>query len=195
MKCWLLLIGFGLLLVAGQPSVTAGDKFSLDNVEYCPLKVGTTWEYLVNGQKVVTTVVTHEMVGDALCARLDTNQDGAVVSEHLTVKGGKLQRLVVNGQRLNQPAVLLQVPPKVDDRWNFAPPQATMTVVEAKKLKIGDREYDTVLVKSSQLKYFTQDVEIQTWYDKEAGMVKQIVSQPAAGINVKVELTKFTPGK
>ena len=52
MKRLALLLTVSALFVWGQQHSPAGDKASLDNVEYCPLKVGTTWEYLVNGKKV-----------------------------------------------------------------------------------------------------------------------------------------------
>jgi hypothetical protein len=198
MKFSCVLIGAVLLGVTLQQASSAGDKETLEKTEYFPLKVGNTWEYQVNGKKIVTTVAAHDKLGDLLFARLDTNMDGSIVTEHVTVRLGSVIRLVGNGQE-RKPPVVLKVPPKVGDKWDLTletlPIQGSLLVLESKKLKVGDKEYDTVLVISSNLKYAGQDVDVKTWYAKDVGMVKQTLTHPAAGLDITLELKQFTPGK
>jgi hypothetical protein len=190
-----LTVWFGLTLVigfAGQSSL-AGDKKALEGVEYFPLKVGTTWEYLVNGKHIVVKVGAHEKVGEVFCARLDTFMDGVVVTEHLAVKRGPgdtregLYRVFANGQRVEPPFLILYVNAKSGDKWG------KMTCRED-KIKVGGKDYTTLLVASQGLKISNQDVEMKTWFDKNVGIVKQVYLQPDLDLNVTLELEKFTPG-
>jgi hypothetical protein len=184
--------------IPGQ-SLVAGDKDDLEKVEYFPLKVGTTWEYLCNGKKIVTTVTLHEKVDEKPAARLDTTMDGTTVIEHLTITKDGLCRILASAQRVHPPWLILKLPAKVGEKWNVnllsLPVQGSLSILEAKKLKVGLQEYDTLLVVSTDLKLAGQDVEIMTWYAKDVGMVKQTVKQPTVGLDITLELEKFTPGK
>jgi hypothetical protein len=211
MKRLIAVIGVALLAVCARqaPVAIAGEQDALDKVEYFPLKVGTTWEYLANGKKIVTTVAAHEQLAEKLfAARLETTMDGVIVTEHLTVMDGGVCRILangqkvatrINGQQVTKPWLVLKVAPKVGDKWEFVmetlPIQGSLLTLEAKKLKVGSKEYDTFLVTSSNMKFAGQDVELKTWYAKDVGMVKQTFVQPGAGLDITLELDKFTPGK
>jgi hypothetical protein len=197
MKRLNVLIGAALLLCCAPQAtlVVAGDKEALEKVEYFPLKVGTTWEYLSGGKRIVTSVAVHEKLGDNLLyARLDTTMEGAVVTEYLTVTKGGLFRVVAN----SQPWLILKLPTKVGDKWNVLqnlPQAGSLGTLEAQKIKVGDQEYDTIVVTSSNLKFAGQDMEMKIWYAKDVGMVRQTVTQPSIGLDVTLELDKFTPAK
>jgi hypothetical protein len=204
MKPVSVLMGVAVLLTCAPQVavVVAGDKEALEKVEYFPLKVGTTWEYLASGKKIVTKVAAHEKLGDQLCARLETTMDGVTLAEYLTVitnekrlgSGAGLYRLVANNQEV---WLVLKTPSKVGDKWDVAlrnlPLQGSLGILEAKQLKVGNQEYDTIVVISSNLKFAGQDVEMKTWYAKDVGMVKQSIVQPATGLVIDLELEKFTP--
>ena len=185
MKFWCVLIGAVLLGASVQQASSAGDKETLEKTEYFPLKVGNTWEYQVNGKKIVTTWWQPTTSSATLLfARLDTNMDGSIVTEHVTVRLGSVIRLVGNGQE-PKPPVVLKVPPKVGDKWDLAlqtlPIQGSLLVLESKKLKVGDKEYDTVLVISSNLKYAGQDVDVKTWYAEGRGHGQADADAPRGG--------------
>jgi hypothetical protein len=202
MKRLSVFVGVALLLASADLAAVAfgGDKDKLDKTEYYPLKVGTKWEYLAAGKKVVIEVKAHEMVDNMLCARLETDSGGVTLTEHVTVKDGGVYRVKAQGNKLEPPFLVLKLPPKTGDKWENKSTisgfniQGTLATTQ-EKLKIGSTEYDTFLVTSTDLKIGGQDAQMKAWFDKEKGMVKQTFELPNSGVNVTLELDKFTPGK
>jgi hypothetical protein len=204
MKRLSVLAGVAMLLAsANLASVAlAGDKDKLEKTEYFPLKVGNTWEYLTSGKKIVVTVKAHEMVSGMLCAKVETDLSGVLLTEHITVKDGGVYRVQANGKKVEPPFLILKVPPKAGESWTNKSSlegfiiEGTMTVAEEKNVKVGSKDYDTLfLVSSSNLKVGGQDAVMKTWFARDVGMVKQIFQMSGSNIDVTVELDKFTAGK
>jgi hypothetical protein len=183
-------------------STQAGDKGdNLDN-PYIPLKVGTTWEYAAVGKKVTVTVKAHEDVaGSGKCAVLETDAAGGKLTEHLAVKSDGIYRVRANGKDITPPFLVLRFPTKKGEEWQIDSKTENMAITgklaiaAEEKLKIGTSEYDTVAVKSNNLKMGAQDAILEAWYAKDRGMVKQHFRIPGAGFDITLELEKFTAGK
>jgi hypothetical protein len=179
----------------------AGDKDKLDKIEYYPLKVGTKWDYLVNGKKVTVTVTAHETMDGVPCAKLETDAGGVPITEHLGVQDGYLVRVRANNQKVEPPFKLMKLPLKSGEQWNNDSKLGAFTiagkmaVTEDKKTKVGNSVYDTMLVTSSDLKVAGQDATMKSWFDKNKGLVKQTYVLAASGVEINLELTNFTPGK
>jgi hypothetical protein len=213
MKRLSVLVGVVLLVAAVDLAWVSGGgeagKSDLNNVPYYPLKVGSKWEYLAGGKKVVVEVKAHEKVGGEMCARLETDSGGVVLTEHLTVKDGYVIRVQANGQPIDPPFKVFKLPAaaKADETWsNTCKAQgfdikATLKMTEDKnKLHVGSaaggKDYEnTWKVDAAEMKVGNQDAKMTSWFDKDAGMVKQIFALPGAGVDVTLELDKFTPGK
>jgi hypothetical protein len=193
-------VGVALFLTAAKASV-AGDAAALDKVEYFPLKVGTTWEYVAKDKRVVVKVGGHEKIGNTMTARLETTADGTLVTEHLVVRPDGIYRVLANGQEIKPAFLVFKLPPRNGEKWSIEcrsqniPITGKMNCSQANKLKVGEKEYDTFLVMSSGMKIAGQDVEMKAWFNKEVGMVKQVFKQPGIDLDLTLELDKFTPGK
>jgi hypothetical protein len=197
------LVGVVVLLAGVELTSTAiaGDKDKLNNSPFFPLKVGTKWEYQSSGKKITVEVKAHETVGGVLCARLETDSGGVTLTEHLTVKDDGIYRVQANGQKIEPMFLVLKLPPKDGESWkNNSTAQgfkieADMTIKEEKKLKVLGKEFDTFKVTAPNMKVGGQDAQMTSWFDKDVGMVQQTFVLPGAGVDVKLELEKFTAGK
>lgn len=202
MKRLSVLVGVILLLFSINLATAAvpGDQGALDKSEFFPLKVGTTWEYLAAGKKILVKVAAHEKVQDMLCAKLETDAGGVAITEHVTVKDGFVLRVQANGQKIEPPFKILKLPPADKEKWDIkcmlpGYPITGFLSTSTDKVKVGGKDYDAFLVTASDLKIGGQDATMKTWFAKDVGMVKQIFTQPNAGLDVTLELEKFTAGK
>jgi hypothetical protein len=203
MKRLSIFAGLAFLLVAVEwaPGAAGGDKANLDKVEYFPLKVGTSWEYLAGGKTIKVKVAAHEMVDGMNCAKVDTDSGGVTLTEHLTVKDGGVYRVRANGQKIDPPFLVIKLPPKPGEEWKNNcvaggfKVDGTFKIGEQKKVKVGNTEYDAIVVTSENLKISGQEATMTTWFDKEKGMVKQAYSLPNSNVDVTLELDKFNAGK
>jgi hypothetical protein len=203
MKQLNMLVGVALLLASADLASVAfagGDKDKLDKTEYFPLKIGTKWEYQSAGKKIVIEVKAHEMVGSMWCARLETDSGGSPLTEHLTVKDGGVYRVKANNQMVEPPFLIVKLPPKAGEKWEnkcviLANNISGTLAMSQDKVKVLNAEYDTFLVTATDLKIGGQDAQMKQWFNKDLGMVKQTFSLPNAGVDVMLELEKFTPGK
>ena len=57
------------------------------------------------------------------------------------------------------------------------------------------KDYDTFKVVASDMKVGGQEAQMTSWFSEGVGMVKQTFSLPGAGVDVTLELEKFTAGK
>ena len=139
------------------------------------------------------------------CARLETEVGGGKITEHITVKPDGIYRVRANNESIEPPLLLLKLPSgdqksASEETWfvdskvkNFAL-KGKLTASEA-KLTIGKEQYETIRVKSSELAIAGQLVEMETWYAKDKGMVKQHFKLASAELDVVLELQSFTPGR
>jgi hypothetical protein len=194
---------FGIAILGAAQGIDKGDKGDDFDNPYYPLKVGTTWEYAGGGKKVIITVKTHEDVpGSGKCAVLETDSGGGKLTEHLAVKGDGIYRVRANGKDVTPPVLVLRLPLKKGEEWKVDSKSdnneitGKWTVAAEEKLTVGKDEYRTAyLVKSTDLKMGLQSATAERWYAKDRGMVKYNFRIPSAGVEVSLELEKFTAGK
>jgi hypothetical protein len=192
-------LALGGLLAPVSGSAPQGDT-NLDN-PYFPLKVGATWEYNNAGKKVTLKVAAIDQIdGVGKCARLEGDFGAGPVNEHVTVKEDGIYRVKSNNQDLKPHLLLLKLPPKKGDTWDINSTIQNYTVkgtmaVDEVNVKAGKSSYDTFHVKSSNLSMGGQPVELETWYAKGVGMVKQRLKLPNSDQEINLDLEKFTPGK
>ncbi len=85
-----------------------------------PLAVGTEWVYAMGPVEMVERVTAHELVGDEICAKLETVYNGNVVAfEHITVRDDGVYRVSVAGQAVEPAFCLLQWPAAEGDEWQI----------------------------------------------------------------------------
>ena|GEM_PF-494963 len=170
--------------------------------EYYPLKLGTKWTYLVNGQKVTVAVAEYEKVGGTVCARLETSVNGTVsATEHVGIKDDGVCRSRYNGSKIDPPLCFLKLPPKDGTKWKVKSKQGTATIKGdfeegEEKVEVAAGEYKTFTSKSEcevVAGETTITMTITYYFAKGVGMVKQEVE--SNGATTTLELKKFTPGK
>jgi hypothetical protein len=176
-----------LVVVFAISSATAG--FADDTLRECsvyPLAVGTEWVYAIGPVEMVERVTAHELVGEELCAKLETFYNGqAGPFEHITVREDGVYRVAVAGQTVEPAFCLLKWPAEEGDQWEVESSiqgeslsgSFTATLAE---VTVPAGEYQTVHVVSEGFSVPQQDgttIPLQFSYDFAMGVgkVKQVV--------------------
>jgi hypothetical protein len=190
------LAALAFLALATLP-LTAQD--TLQDAEYYPLKVGTSWDYLVQGKMINVRVARHEKYNGVLCAVLESGVDGKVVAtEHVSSGKDGVYRHSSGGFQSDPPTRILPSPFKKGEKWHVKSKvgpevlDADYTTGE-EEVTVPAGKFKAVTTKTSKFKSAGMDVEATIWYAKDVGMVKTVMS--IGGNNVVLELSKFTPGK
>jgi hypothetical protein len=197
MKCRLVLLAaltFPVWLVATVPA-----QDTIKDSEYYPLPVGTTWEYLADGQKIVLKVAKIEMYNGVQCAVIETSfKDTANGAEHISVGKDGVFRHSMNGEKVEPAARILKLPFKSGDSWKIASKFKGINVdfeytYSEAEITVPAGKFKTIVAKSNKFTAGNLDVEVIQWYAKGVGMVK--TATIVNGKIIEVELSKFTAAK
>lgn len=167
--------------------------------DYFPLKVGTTWVYEANGKSIQVKVAKHEKSGDVMCALLETSVDDTVVaSEHVAVQKDGIYRYSMAGTEVKPALRFMKLPYKKGDTWKAASKVGEQEVKVEYEFKEGEIEvaagkYKTVITETTKAEAGGQEFSAKIWYAKGVGMVK--TKMKIAGMDIEIELKKFTAGK
>jgi hypothetical protein len=197
MKRRFLLLSAAVILVGLVAPLPAQDK--VKEFEYYPLKVGTTWEYLANGQRITLRVTKIEKYDDVPCALVETSAKGMVLgTEHISVGKDGVYRHTMNGQKVEPAVRFLKLPFKSGDTWKVNAKiagqdlKAEYTYSE-EEITVPAGKFKTIVTKTNKFSAGGQDIEATIWYAKGVGMVKTIMN--IGGNKIELEMDKFTPAK
>jgi hypothetical protein len=117
--------------------------------------------------------------------------------ENIQVTKDGVYRLAFEGNKADPPVKFLALPPKDGDSWKVDSKigketlKGTFKMGKADKLKVGDKEYDTVYTESDDLDANGMKVTFKTYFAKGVGMVKQEIK--IGQQEVVIELVNFEP--
>lgn len=197
---------FGALLVlAGTTVVLAQDASTSAKAatsEYYPLKQGNKWVYKVGDTTTIEMKVDKMEGGEAT---LNTYVNGKqVASESVKVTEEGVTRTKINNTPINPPVKFLALPVKKDNKWKVESTikvsgqdhaiKGEFTLVDDKaKVKVRDKEYDTVIVDGPEFDIAGTKTSVKYWFSPGKGVVK--LTYNIAGNEAVLELTEFTEGK
>jgi hypothetical protein len=164
------------VLVAG----TALAQPPKDADGFFPLRAKTKWTYKVGDQTVDVVVAGTEKVNNEECTKVETLVNGKVIASELySVKADGVYRVKVKEDKVDPPIKVLQLPVKKDANWEFKSKVGQQNVSgkfaiksENEKLKIGDKEYETVVVEGVDLDIAGTKTTVKLWLAKNVGIVK-----------------------
>jgi hypothetical protein len=153
----------------------------LDQCEYYPLNIGREWSLWAGPVEMIERVARHEKIGEELCARIETEFNGKIVSfEHVTVRADGIYRVAVAGRPIEPPLRFLKLPAKAGDTWKVEstiagePIKGDFKTSEA-ALKIGDDEVSTVVVAGKNFKAGKSNLSFTYYFAPGIGKVKQVI--------------------
>ncbi len=188
------------------------EKARMLETPWYPLQLGNKWIYKATYKdrntdaKCEYRVTAIEEFGGTLCAKVDLFIDGKPQSfQHLSVSETGLYRQGFEGNRPDNPVLLLKLPPKAGETW---PVESKATgkkitqvlkgefTTEAAEIKIGDKTYKTIGVIGKDLDANGLKFTTKSYYAENVGLVKQVV---IVGETMKqetvLELEEFVPAK
>ena len=184
----------GGVLLAQQPTKDA------PNAEgYFPTKLKTKWTYKIQDQTIEQVISSTEKFGDDTCFKFDTLVNNKVVASELyAVKADGVYRVKVKDDKVDPPVKVLAVPVKKDAEWDVKSKVGTQMVTgkfkiknDKEKLKVMDKETDTVLVEGADLDVAGTKPTVRVWFAKDMGIVK--LEYKIADATSTLELSKFEP--
>jgi hypothetical protein len=169
--------GAAVILFAGVVLAQQGK----DADGYFPIKPNTTWTYKA-GDQTVTVKVGDKTVkfNNEDCVQLETSVGGKVVASELyAIRADGVYRVKVKDDKIDPAIKVLQLPVKKGDAWKFNSKVGTQTVSgefkvkdDKEKIKIGDKEYETVAVEGNELDVAGAKTTVKVWFAKDKGIVK-----------------------
>lgn len=191
------LVLFGGALLAQPPKDAAPQAEG-----YFPLKVNAKWTYKVGDNFVEVRVVKTDKVGGEEQFQVDTivGKDPKT-TEWYVIKGDGVYRTKVKDDKLDPAVKVLALPVKKDASWDVNTKVGTQTIKgtmrvlnDKEKIKVGETDYETVLVEGKDLDIAGAKTTVRVWFAKGKGIVKEeFVLQ--TNETVKLELTKYEEGK
>jgi len=171
------LVGGALAVLVAGAALAQPPK---DADGYFPLRAKTKWTYKVGDQTVEVVVAGNEKFGTEDCTKVETMVNGKVIASELySIKADGVYRVKVKDDKVDPPVKVLQVPVKKDASWEFKSKVGQQSVSgtfkiksDNEKLKIGDKEYDTVVVEGVDLDVAGTKTTVKLWLAKNIGIVK-----------------------
>ena len=164
---------------------------------YFPTKANTTWTYKA-GDQTVTVKVGDKTVKfkNEDCVKLETWVGGKeVASELYAVRADGIYRVKVKDDTIDPAIKVLQLPVKKGDAWKFNSKVGTQTVSgefkvreDKEKIKIGEKEYETVAVEGIELDVAGSKTTVKLWLAKDKGIVK--LNYKIADTETTLEMTE-----
>jgi hypothetical protein len=166
---------------------------------YFPIKPGTKWTYKT-GDQIVEVRVADKTVkfNNEDCVQLETSVGGKVVASELySIKADGVYRVKVKDDKIDPAIKVLPIPiGKNGDAWKFNSKVGTQAVSGEfkvkdvkEKLKIGDKEYETVAIEGSELDVAGAKTTVRLWFAKDKGIVK--LYYKIADTETQLEMTDF----
>ena len=196
----LVAVWLGLLpiLCAAEGTTDEEAKKLLNECEIYPLKIGTTWEYEMGEVPVTLKVVSHEKVGDQMCAKVVSFVNGQPVNnECVSVRADGVYRHAVQGFDAKPPIKILPLPLKAGAEWKIDAAvmeqkiTGTYKLSEEQGVKVAAGTYDVFAVVSDDTEMAGNSIKQKTYYAKGVGLVKQRLDMGAQVI--ELQLKKFIP--
>jgi hypothetical protein len=168
---------------------------------YYPLGNNNRWEYRAEakGMKFDVVIQTKAVKRNKKTVyELEETGNGLVRREELIADEKGVHYNLLAGVKINKPLALIHYPIK-PGKWSGKitseegqEVEFTTTQEEAVDVKVPAGKYRAIPVKMV-LKTGGVTVTDTTWYAENVGPVKQVAT--VLGVETKMELTKFTPGK
>lgn len=165
----------------GKPQRPSRDNQTLDRCEPYPLGVGREWTFWAGPLEIIERVARHEKVGDELCARIETEFNGKVVSfEHVAVRPDGVYRVAVAGRPIEPPLRFLNLPARAGDTWKVdsliagEPIKGDFKTSEG-ALTIDDTELSTIVVAGKNFHAGKSQLSFTYYFAPGIGKVKQVV--------------------
>jgi hypothetical protein len=180
-------------------ALSAQDAAAPPTNPYYPIKVGSEWEYKVQGGPIKMKVTGTEKVGQATGYKIEVTAGNKVsATEVVGVTKDGIVRYNVNGVNADPPILFLPTDPDATKEWSIDSKgggQALKGMFKASKEKVTvpAGTYDTIHVKGTGMTVGSTTSDIDYWFAKDVGIVKlrfTLGSQDAT-----LELEKYTPGK
>lgn len=165
-----------------------------------PLAKGAQWEYRSGEQQLTVRVTGYQRAGDLQAAMLETlNRDGTRVgTEHVAVKDDGIYRFTLNNNKVDPPVCFLKLPARKGESWKIEARLEGETIRAT--LRVGEEDVTVPAGRFKAITVSTEDgtvndtpLRFTTWYAEGVGMVKQVIH--LNGSEVRLELTKYTPGR
>lgn len=182
------------------------DKAPTHTSPYFPLAVGATWTYRAGEATFSYRVGRFEEVSKTPTARLEMLINNQVVSTEnigVTKDGVARFKWAQPGKAAKEAKAPIRILPlelKEGDEW-VVDGQAGDEKLEGKfvlsgvkerhKVRVGDRQYDTVVVTGKDLKVNGVKVGLKYYFAEHVGMVKQELE--VAGNKLVFELERYDP--
>jgi hypothetical protein len=191
--------GLAILAVAICVTVSTAEEST-----YFPTKKGTAWTYKTGGNQVIVKVAGPDKIGNVDCIKLETYVgDKAQANEHIAITKDGIYRHAVNGQQPEKPIMFLKFAPdklSPDEKLNWEVDTKILGQnikgkfdTKKEKLKVGDKEYDTIVADGASFDISGKKATIKYWFADKVGIVKlqfAIDNQDAT-----LELEKYEEGK
>jgi hypothetical protein len=184
----LALIGLGLPLPAQDAAPES---------PYCPLKVGTRWEYRSGDRNYTVTVRKQQKAGSVDAMLVETESERGSLAELLAVGADGLYRHASNGDAVEPPLRLLKLPARPGESWKVQVKcrgqltRGTFTLTEA-DVQVPAGKFRAIVAEGN-LQIDDHRFTLVSWYAPGIGLVRQAIR--IDGREEVLELVKFTPGK
>ncbi len=205
------LVGLGICAIFCFAGFAVSQEAKRFDHELYPLQVGNKWTYRAGAEKVHIQVVkeenfTRKMKGadgkesNVTIAGylLNVSSGNKILQEHVAVMEEGIYRLSAAGKQIQPPLCFFVKDAKPGDSWRI---EATSEGTSLKglfyysrsRIRVPMGEFITDVVTSKDFESGDQKMEVESWYAKDIGMVKQRVRY---GTNETIlELESFTRGK
>ena len=184
--------------VAPQPAV-APPAAAATATDLFPTKVGSKWTYKIGEAQTIEVHVDSVKDGEAVLSTVVSNK--SVAKETIKVQADGVYRTKVNDSPINPPVKILALPAKKDTKWLVETKVQEQIVKgnfiikeEKEKVKLKDaKEYEAVVVESTDLDVAGTKTTVKTWFAPGKGMIK--LQYSINGNEATLELTEYVEGK
>ena len=185
-------------VAAPQPAV-APPAAAATPTDLFPLKAGSKWTYKIGEAQTIEVRVDSVKDGEAVLSTVVGGK--SVAKETIKVQADGVYRTKVNDSPINPPVKILALPAKKDTKWLVDTKVQEQTVKgnfvvkeEKEKVTMKDKkEYDAVVVESTDLDVAGTKTTVKTWFAPGKGMV--MLKYSINGNEATLELTEYVEGK
>ncbi|MBX3444145.1 MAG: hypothetical protein KF774_17210 [Planctomyces sp.] len=164
----------------------------LDACEVYPLGVGREWTFQSGPAELHERVTKHELIGEELCARVETTLNNRIVSyEHIAVRDDGVYRVAIAGKPIEPPLRFIMLPARAGDTWKVDSQIVGQSVrgefkTDVQTVKIGGEEVSALVVDGRNFRAGDNEIAFKYFFVPQVGKAKQIVE--TNGQTVTLEL-------